>query len=210
MESMIEAMENLGAIIVDPAIIEFPDEIDDAEFLALLYEFKADLNTYLATLPHSLPVHSLQELIAYNSANKKTMMPFFNQEILEMANDKDTLESEEYLTALRKCKEIAQEHGIDATLTTNNLDAIVAPTGGPAWPIDLINGDHFTGSSTSPAAISGYPSITIPMGYVFDLPVGISFIGKKFTEDKLLGFAYALEQSIKVRKPPSFLPTLMK
>ena len=210
MESMIKKMEHLGAIMVDPADIEFPKEVEEAEFLVLLYEFKADLNRYLAWIPRSIPIHSLSELIAYNSTHKAKVMPYFNQEILKMANEKDTLDAEEYQTALRKCKEIAQDHGIDATLVIHDLDAIVAPTASPAWPIDHINGDHHTGSSTSPAAIAGYPSITIPMGYVFDLPVGISFIGKKFTEGKLLGLAYALEQATKVRKPPRFLPTVAK
>ncbi|WP_371803087.1 amidase [Candidatus Lokiarchaeum ossiferum] len=208
MEEMIKTIQKLGGIIVDPANIDFPDEVGDAEFLALLYEFKTDLNKYLVDLDAKLPVHSLEELIDFNSSHSTETMPFFRQEILKMAHEKKSLENDEYLKAIQTCKTLAQEKGLDTTLKEFNLDVIIAPTGSPAWPIDHINGDHHTGSSTSPAAISGYPSITIPMGYVFELPVGISFIGPKFSEKELLGFAYALEQAIKVRHPPKFLPSI--
>lgn len=208
MEKSIKKLKEIGAIIIDPAKIEFPSKIEEAEFLALLYEFKADLNKYLANVDGNLPVHSMEELITFNSDHSTETMPYFKQEIVKMAQEKGSLESDEYLKAIQTCKILAQEKGLVATFKENELDAIIAPTGNPAWPIDHINGDHYTGSSTSPAAISGFPSITIPMGYVFELPVGISFIGQKFSENDLLSFAYALEQAIKVRHPPNYLPSI--
>ena len=208
LESTIHIIENLGAILIDPINMEIPEELGDAEYTALLYEFKTDLNKYLANLPSHLPVHSLQELIEFNLIHKNRTMPHFNQEILTMANEKDSLENEEYQKAMKKCDDLARIKGLEATFEKLKLDAIITPTGNPAWPIDHINGDHYTGASTSPAAIAGYPSITIPMGYVSNLPVGLSIISKKFTEAKLLGIAFALEQALKARKPPQFLPTI--
>ena len=135
-------------------------------------------------------------------------MPWFDQEIFEQAQEKGDLSTEEYLTALKESKQFAGKEGIDAAMEEHNLDAVIAQTNGPAWTIDWVNGDHFSGGSSSPAAISGYPNVTVPMGFVHGLPVGISFFGKAWSEPKLLKIAYAFEQASKHRKAPGFLKTL--
>ena len=135
-------------------------------------------------------------------------MPYFGQDLFVQAEAKGPLTSKEYLDALDTDHRLARTEGIDALMAKHNLDAIVAPTGGPAWPIDLINGDHDTGGSSGPAAIAGYPNITVPMGFVFGLPVGISFFGRAWSEAMLIKLAYAFEQATKHRKLPRFLPTV--
>jgi amidase len=205
-EQAIAALKAAGAEIVDPADIGAMGEYDDAEFEVLLYEFKADLNRYLSSR-QGVPVGSLREAIAFNDANKDREMPFFGQEIFLMAESKGPLTDEAYKKALEKSRNSARE-GIDGTLKKHRLDAIVAPTGSPAWPTDLINGDHFTGSSSTPAAVAGYPAITVPMGAVFDMPVGITFIGTAWSESRLIALAFAYEQATKHRKPPQLKPTV--
>jgi amidase len=207
-DTAVAQMKAQGAVIVDPADIATAGRLDDCEFEVLLYEFKADLNKYLASRGASAPVHSLQELIAFNLREKTRELPFFGQEILEMAEKKGPLTSAGYQKALATCRVRARTQGIDAVMTRLRLDALVAPTGGPAWPTDLVNGDHFTGSSSTPAAIAGYPSVTVPAGFVYGLPVGVSFIGRAWSEAKLIGLAYAYEQATKHRKPPGFLPSV--
>ena len=135
-------------------------------------------------------------------------MPYFGQEIFMVADEKGSISSEEYKTALKKCHRLAREEGIDKVMKENHLDAIIAPSGGPAWYSDYINGDHSTGGSSSPAAVAGYPNITVPAGYVFGLPVGISFFSKRFQEPTLLKLAYSFEQASRVRQPPKFLTTI--
>ena len=154
------------------------------------------------------PVRSLEELIAFNEREKEREMPFFGQEIFVMAQKKGPLTSPAYRKALATCRARSRAQGIDAVMARHRLDAIVAPTGSPAWPTDLVNGDHFLGASSTPAAVAGYPSITVPAGFAFGLPVGISFIGKPWSEARLLAFAYAYEQATRHRRPPQFLPTL--
>lgn len=200
----IDAMKRLGAVVVDPADVPTAGKFDDSEFEVLLYEFKADLNKYLAGLDAS-PVRSLKEIIAFNEHNREREMPYFGQELLIRAEAKGTLASREYLLALRKNRRLSRTEGIDAVMLKHRLDAIVAPTGGPAWTTDLVNGDHFSGSSSSPAAVAGYPNITVPAGYVYGLPVGISFFGRAYTEPALIRLAYAFEQATKHRQPPKFL-----
>ena len=207
-DAAIAAMKAQGATIVDPADIPTAAQLDDCEFEVLLYEFKADLNEYLKGLGPSAKVRSLEDLIAFNQREKEREMPFFGQEIFLLAQKKGPLTSAAYKKALNTCAARSRTQGIDVVLLRHKLDAIVAPTGSPAWPIDPVNGDHFLGASSTPAAVAGYPSVTVPAGFAFDLPVGISFIGKPWSEARLLAFAYAYEQATKHRRPPQFLPTL--
>lgn len=201
----IDAMKNAGAVIIDP--VEFPTKgkFDDAEFDVLLYEFKADLNAYLAK--SNAPYKTLAALIAFNETNRDREMPFFGQEIFEMSEKKGPLTSPEYLAALAKCRDLSRAQGIDALLAQHRLDAFVAPTGSPAWTSDLLNGDHFTGGSSTPAAVAGYPSITVPAGFIRGLPIGISFMGAAYSEPTLIRLAYAFERATSARKAPAFAAT---
>ena len=205
MTDLLAEMKRLGAVIVDPADIPTTGKFDDSEFEVLLYEFKADLNTYLAGLGPQAPVRSLKDVIAFNEKNRDREMPFFGQDIMIKAEAKGPLTSKPYLAALRKNHLLTRTQGIDAIMKKHQLDALVAPTGGPAWPTDWINGDHFTGGYSSASAVAGYPHVTVPAGYVFGLPVGISFFGGAFSEAKLIKIAYAFEQATKARKPPAFM-----
>jgi amidase len=195
-------------VIVDPANIETAGKFDDSEFDVLLYEFKADLNNYLASLGPTAPVKSLQDIIDYNDRHKDQEMPFFGQEIMIQAQAKGPLTDKKYLDELTSNLKMSRTDGIDATMDKYKLDAIVAPTGSPAWTTDLINGDHFTGASSTPAAVAGYPNINVPAGFSHGLPVGISFFGRAYSEPTLIKIAYAYEQSTKHRRAPQFIPTL--
>ena len=208
LEQAFEIMKAQGAEIVDPVELKTSREYGQAGFQVLLYEFKDGVNKYLAGLGDAAPVKTLAEVIEFNKQNAESSMPYFQQEILEMAEEKGDLESPEYKEALETILKISREDGIDATLAEHNLDAIIAPTGGPAWPIDVINGDHFGGGSSTPAARAGYPNITVPAGYVHGLPVGISIFSTAYKEPELIAMAYAFEQASNVRKAPQFLPTL--
>lgn len=204
----IDAMKAQGAVIVDPATIETAGKFDDSEFDVLLYEFKADLNSYLASLGPKAPVKSLQDIIDYNDRHKDQEMPFFGQEIMIQAQAKGPLTEKKYLDELASNLKMSRTDGIDATMDKYKLDAIVAPTGSPAWTTDLINGDHFSGASSTPAAVAGYPNINVPAGFSHNLPVGISFFGRAYSEPTLIKLAYAYEQSTKHRRAPQFIPTL--
>jgi amidase len=208
MEDAIAAMRDLGAEVIDPADIETAKDIDRYEFEVLLYEFKDDLNRYLSSLPPAIKSRSLKDLIAFNEANRNREMSWFEQEIFHQAEEKGPLTDKAYNDALVNLKRIAGKEGIDATLQKHKLDAIIAPTGGPAWNTDWVNGDHFSGGSSSPAACAGYPAITVPAGFVSGLPVGITFMGTAWSEPVLLRLAYAFEQATKHRKAPGFLPTV--
>ncbi len=205
MEDAIKALKDAGAVIVDPCDIPTTGQYDDTEFEVLLYEFKADLNKYLSS--HDTPAKSLADLIRMNEEMKDREMPFFGQEIFHMAQEKGPLTEKKYRDALAKNHRLSRKEGIDATMDKHKVDAIIAPTGSPAWTTDLVNGDHFTGGSSSPAAVSGYPAITVPAGWVRGLPVGLTFFGRKWSEPVLIKFAYAFEQATKVRRKPQFLPT---
>jgi len=199
-------MKSGGAIIVDPANLTTKGKYDDAEFDVLLYEFKADLNAYLAT--SASPRKTLAALIEFNNETRDSEMPYFGQEIFESAQKKGPLTDPKYKAALAKCRLLSRTQGIDALLAKHRLDAFVTPTGGPAWTTDLLNGDHFTGGSSTPAAVAGYPSITIPAGFIHGLPVGISLTGGAWSEGKLIRLAYAFEQTTKARRAPEFLETV--
>jgi amidase len=203
----IDLMKREGATLVDPADMATHGKLDAPEFEVLLFEFKADINKYLASLPAGDHPRTLKDLIDFNDKNKEREMPFFGQELFTKAQAKGPLTDPAYLKALRSCQTLARAQGIDALMTKNNLDAIIAPTGGPAWTTDLLNGDHFTGGSSTPAAVAGYPNVQVPAGYVYGLPVGISFYGRAFTEPKLIRIAYAYEQASKHRRAPRLLPT---
>jgi amidase len=206
-DTAIADLKAQGAVIVDPADIPTAARLDDCEFQILLYEFKADLNKYLASRGAPASVHSLKDLIVFNDRERERELPFFGQEILVMAEKKGPLTSPAYRKALTTCRTRSRMFGIDAVMTKFRLDALVAPTGSPAWPTDLVNGDHFLGASSTPAAVAGYPSITVPAGFAFGLPVGLSFIGRPWSEAQLISFAYAYEQATKHRKPPTFAQT---
>jgi amidase len=208
MEAAIEVMRGRGAVIVDPVSIPTFDDFQGSVFEILLYEFKADLNAYLAGLGADAPIKTLADAIAFNAANADTSMPYFEQEIFLLAEAKGPLTEQAYLDARTLALRVSREEGIDKTLADNQLDAIIAPTGGPAWPTDLVTGDHFLGGSSTAAAAAGYPIVTVPAGDVFGLPVGISFIGGAWSEPRLLALAYAYEQATGHRKAPAFLPTL--
>jgi amidase len=207
MNDAIAEMKKLGAIIIDPADIPTAGKFDDSELDVLLYEFKADLNGYLGRRGSATQIRSLKDVIEFNEKNRDREMPFFGQDLFIKAQAKGPLTSRAYLAALRKNHLLTRGQGIDFIMNKHRLDALVAPTGGPAWPTDLINGDHFTGGYSSASAVAGYPHITVPAGYVFGLPVGISFFAGAWSEPKLFRFAYAFEQATKARRPPQFLPT---
>ncbi len=208
MEDALAALKDGGAEIIDPANIDsMGREAGDAEYEVLLYEIKEDLNSYLAGRGPDTGPRTLEDLIAFNQSHADEEMPYFGQEIFLKAQEKGPLSDKAYLEALETCQRLARVEGIDKVVAEHKLDAIVAPTGGLAWTTDLINGDHFGGGSSSAAAVSGYPNITVPAGFVFGLPVGMSFIGPAFSEPTLLRLAYGFEQATNVRRAPRLLPT---
>src|SRR5215468_11134331 len=207
MNECIDVIKRLGATVVDPADIPTQGKFDDTELEVLLYEFKADLNKYLAALGANAPVKSLKDIIDFNEKNRDRELPYFGQDTMVKAQAKGPLTEKKYLDALAKNHLMSRTQGIDAVMTKNKLDAIIAPTGGPAWPTDWVNGDHFTGGYSTASAVAGYPHITVPAGYVFGMPVGISFFGRAWSEPTLIKFAYDFEQATKARRPPQFLPT---
>jgi amidase len=205
MEQALDAMKKLGATLVDPADIETFGKFDESELVVLLYELKADLNAYLARLGPGAPVHSLKDIIEFNKRNAEKEMPYFGQDLFLKAEAKGPLTTPEYIEALEKNHRLARTEGIDALMDKHQLDAIVAPTGGPAWITDLVNGDHVAGGSSSAAAVAGYPNINVTAGFIYGLPVGISFFGRAWSEPTLIRLAYAFEQATNVRQIPRFL-----
>jgi amidase len=207
LDDALAAMRGAGAEVIDSIEVPNKGEYGDAEYEVLLYEFKADLNTYLAQRP-GLPVQSMADLIDFNRRHADAEMPFFQQEILELAQEKGDLKEAAYLEALATSKRLAGPEGIDVAIKEHRLDAIIAITGGPAWHTDLVTGDHGLGSCSQPAAVAGYPHITVPMGYVFGLPVNISFFSTAWSEPTLIRLAYAFEQLTQHRQAPRYLPTV--
>ena len=202
-----QTMQDQGAEIIDFEF-ETSRSMGQPSYQVLLYEFKADLNKYLENHPNA-KYGSLAEILEFNKANAQREMPWFEQEIFESAQEKGDLTEKEYLDALAESKKLSQQEGIDAEMAKHKLDAIVAATNGPAWCIDWVNGDNFSGGSSSPAAISGYPSITVPAGFIHGLPIGISFFGKAWSEPILLKLAYAFEQASLHRKAPDLMKSLL-
>jgi amidase len=210
MEQSLDVMKKQGATLVDPADIETFGKFDDTEMLVFMYELKADLNAYLARLGPAAPVHTLKDVIDFNDRNRQKEMPYFGQDLFLKAEAKGPLTEKAYLDALEKNHQFARTEGIDALMDKHHLDAIVAPTGGPAWLTDLINGDHVAGGSSNAAAVAGYPNINVTAGSISGLPVGISFFGRAWSEPILIRLAYAFEQSTKARQAPRFLPTIFE
>lgn len=207
-EEALALMKSRGAILVDPAPIPSAAQLDEPELEVLLYEFKSGLEAYLATLPEGTAPRTLAELIRYNEAHADSELPYFGQEIFHRAQAKGPLTDKAYLKALQACRRLSRAQGLDAVMKKHALDALVAPTQAPVGLIDPINGDHWLGSSSTPAAVSGYPTITVPAGFVYGLPVGLSFIGRAWSEPVLLKLAYAYEQASKHRRPPTFAETV--
>lgn len=202
----INIMRQQGAEIVDPANIPSYSKISEPENEALLWEFKADLNAYLEARGAS--VKSLKDVIDFNQRNASREMPWFGQDQMIKAEAKGDTNSRPYRDLVTRLNRLAKQEGIDATMTKLALDALVAPTDAPAWPTDYIDGDHFTGGSSTPAAVAGYPHVTVPAGFIHGLPVGISFFGSPRTEVKLIKYAYAFEQTTTVRRAPQYLPSI--
>jgi amidase len=200
-------MKSLGAVLVDPADLPASPGLGDAEFDILLFEFKAGLEAYLAERGSPNGFRTLKELVEFNTKEKARELRFFGQEIFTRAQDLGPLTTPKYVTARRRARQATRALGIDALVNRHKLDALVCPTTGPAWLTDPLGGDHYTGGNASQApAISGYPHVTVPMGFVAGLPVGLSFFGKAWTDATLLRLAYAYEQASKHRRPPRFLP----
>ncbi len=206
MNSLIDTMKQQGAEIIDPADLPTHGKFDKTELVVLLYELKADLNAYLANRPGA-PA-SLKDIIEFNESNRDKEMPYFGQDLFIKAEAKGPLSDKEYTDALEANHRLSRQEGIDAVMDQFHLDAIVAPTAGPAWLTDLVDGDHDLGGSSNAAAVAGYPDITVPAGFVFGLPVGISFFGRAWSEPVLLKIAYGFEQTIQARRAPRFLPAL--
>jgi amidase len=208
-EHCIEVMKQLGAVVIDPVDVRNFDKFAESELEVLHYEFKADLNKYLKSLDGAVRVHSMEEVVRFNEENADRVMPYFGQEHMTTALEKGSLSDKKYKSALAKNLRLTRKEGIDAAIRKHKLDAIVVPSGGPAWTIDLANGDanSWDMESTSHAAVAGYPHITVPAGFVFGLPVGISFLGRAWQEADLIRYAYAFEQATQYRRQPRYLPT---
>ncbi len=208
MEQALDVLKKQGATLVDPADIETLGKFDDTELLVFMYELKVDLNAYLSRLGPNAPVRTLKDIIDFNDRNRQKEMPYFGQDLFLKAEAKGPLTEKAYLEALDKNHQLARTEGIDATMDKYHLDAIVAPTGGPAWLTDLVNGDHVAGGSSNAAAVAGYPNINVTAGFISGLPVGISFFGRAWSEPTLIRMAFAFEQTTKARQAPRFLSTI--
>ena len=202
----IEVLRQGGATIVDPVKIPNFDlpALTSAELVVLLYEFKAGVNAYLASVAPGAQVRTLDDVIEFNKRNTRENLPYFGQELLVRAQAKGDLSEAEYLEALEKCRRLAGKEGMDAIMDELSLDALIAPTTTPAWPVDLVNGDQFRGSSAKSAALVGYPLVSVPAGFAQGLPVGITFMGRAWSEPTLIKLAYAFEQASKARRPPQY------
>jgi amidase len=206
MNLVLEEMKHAGAVLIDPADLDSHGKFDDSEIMVMLYELKADLNAYLAARPGA--PKSLQAIIEFNELHRASEMPYFGQDLFLKAERSGPLSTPEYRDALSRNQRLSRSEGIDAVMDRFHLDAIVAPTSGPAWLNDPVDGDRAAGGSSNAAAVAGYPDITVPAGFLFHLPVGISFFGRAWSEPKLLKIAYGFEQMVRARRAPQFLPRL--
>ncbi len=202
-EAALAVLQAQGAILVD---VQVPntDKYGDSETQVLLYEFKPGLADYLRRYAPGAPVATMADVIAFNRQHAARELRHFGQEHLEHAESKGGLDSKEYVEALAQCRRYARAEGLDKVIAEFRLDALVAPTGGPAWLTDFVNGDHYGGSFSSPAAVAGYPHVTVPAGHVHGLPVGLSFVGGAYSDAALIGMAYAYEQASLLRRAPGF------
>jgi len=208
LDACVAILKGAGAVIVDPADLPLHGSFSAPEQEVMLYEFKADLNAYLGRLPPRFPVRSLAALIRFNEAHKDTEMPLFDQELLRQAEAKGPLTEKVYKDARAACLKATRSHGIDAVLAEHKLDAMVTLTSGPAWLIDTVNGDSDTGGCSSPAAIAGYPHITVPARLFRGVPVGLSFFGAAFSEPTLIKLGSGFEAVAHARAVPRFLPSV--
>lgn len=204
----LDVLRAAGATVIDPCNVPTVGKYDADELTVLLYEFKDGLNAYLTSRGDTVKYRSLEELIAYNKTNAATEMPWFAQELFEQAQAKGTLSDAAYTEALARCRRLSRDEGLDALFREHRLDAVVAPSNGPSWPIDWVNGDKYSGGNSSVAAVAGYPSLTVPMAFLSELPLGLSFIGTAYTEARLLSLGHAFEQKTKARRAPRFLRTI--
>jgi amidase len=209
LEHAIAAMKSAGAVIVDPLSLPSAGQYDDSELEVLLYEFKADLPLYLASRGPSSPARSLADIIQFNERQRAAELPWFGQELFERALAKGSLEDPAYRAARERCLRLARDEGLDPLFAKHALDALICPSNAPAWLTDLVSGDHWLGGNTSFAAVAGYPSLTVPMGHTHSLPLGLSFIGRPWSEGRLIELGYAFERLTSAWKPPGFLPTLI-
>jgi len=206
MIDVLAILKKLGAELIDPVTIATFSKLSDMENEAMSYEFKNDLNAYLGERGGAMK--SLTDLIAFNEKNRAREMPFFDQDLFLKAEARGPLSSRAYRDLVAKLNRASKHDGIDRTMSDHKLDAMVCPTDSPAWPTDYVLGDHSIATATTPAAIAGYPHITVPAGQIYGLPVGLSFFGSPLTEVKLIRYAYAFEQAANARKPPQYLPTV--
>jgi amidase len=204
-EEALAAMLDAGAEVIDPVEVPHADDLEEPELQVLLFEFKADLEAYLGR--RGGPHRTLADLISFNAANADREMAFFGQELFEQAAEKGGLDDPAYLEALATCGRLSRAEGLDAAFA-QGVDAVVAPSSGPSWITDHVNGDHDVGGNSTPAAVAGYPSVTVPMGSAFGLPLGISFIGPAWSEPALLRLASGFEDVTRARRPPGFADTL--
>jgi amidase len=204
----LDALRAAGAVLVDPADVPTANRYDADELTVLLYELKAGMAAYLASRGTGTTVRTLADLIAFNRANAATELAWFGQELFEQAEAKGPLTDAAYREALATCRRLSRDEGLDMVFRTHDVVALVAPSNGPAWPIDLVNGDRYTGGNSSVAAVAGYPSITVPAGVAHELPLGVSFIGPAWSEGRLIGLAHAFEQATRARRAPRYLPTV--
>jgi amidase len=207
-EQALGALRAAGAVLVDPVSVPNVGKYDEAELTVLLYEFKDGLNRYLASRGSTVQYRTLAALMAYNREHAAREMPWFAQELFEQAEAKGPITDAAYREALATCQRLARTEGLDALFADQQLAAIVAPSNGPSWPTDLLSGDRFTGGNSSVAAVAGYPSLTVPMAFAQELPLGLTFIGTAWSEARLLAFGYAFEQATKVRRAPRFQRTI--